>query len=148
MNVTVRPLENDERPEWLRMRKALFPDCDDAMQAFEMDRHLAKGDNTAVLMAESDKAVVGFVELSIHERVEGSTEDRVGYLQGWYVEPPWRGQGVGRQLVSAAENWTRARGLRVIASDAEIENERSIAAHKALGFQETFRVVQFLKRLD
>ena len=47
MNVTIRPLEIAERPKWLRMRKALFPECGDAMHVFEMDRHLAKGNDTA-----------------------------------------------------------------------------------------------------
>jgi len=72
----------------------------------------------------------------------------VAYLEGWYVVPDWQGHGVGRTLVEAAEGWARARGLREIASDAELDNAGSIAAHGALGFRETFRVVQFLKRLD
>jgi aminoglycoside 6'-N-acetyltransferase I len=50
-------------------------------------------------------------------------------------------------LIAAAEKWTRERGLTEIASDAELENETSIRAHKALGFQETFRLVHFLKRV-
>ena len=118
------------------------------MHAYEIARHLAGGETTDVLLAETEAGLIGFVEVSVRERVDGSTEDRVGYVEGWYVEPAWRGRGVGRRLIQAAEDWTRARGLKELASDAEIANTGSIAAHRALGFRETFRVVQFLKRLD
>ena len=40
-----------------------------------------------------------------------------------------------------------ARGLDELASDVELWNEAGIAAHHALGFRETFRVVQFIKRV-
>ena len=66
MNLTVRPLEIDERPEWSRMRKVLFPECDDTMHAFGMDRHFAKNDNDAVLVAIDElDTVCRFIELTI-----------------------------------------------------------------------------------
>ena len=148
MKVTVRPLEIDEHPEWKRMRKALFPECSDAMHAFEMDCHLAKGNDATVLFAihESD-TIFGFIELTIRERVEHSTEDRVGYVEAWYIEPTARATGVGRALMNAAEDWTRSRGLRELASDTDLDNRDGLAAHLALGFEEKERVVQLLKRL-
>jgi aminoglycoside 6'-N-acetyltransferase I len=149
--VTIRPLHADDPDDvaaWHRQRRALWPDCEEAMHAYEVARHLAGGEDTAVLVATAEGSLVGFVELSVRTRVDGSTEDRVGYVEGWYVEEEWRGRGVGRALIVAAEGWTRARGLRELASDAELSNEGSIAAHRALGFRETFRVVQLLKRLD
>ncbi|NNF57785.1 MAG: GNAT family N-acetyltransferase [Rhodothermaceae bacterium] len=144
----LRPADPEERAAWHRLRRALWPDCEDAMHAYEIARHLMRGDDTTVLMAETEQGLIGFAELSIRARVEGSTEDRVGYLEGWYVEPAWQGRGVGRRLIEAGEQWTRTHGLNELASDAELSNEGSIAAHHALGFQETFRIVQFLKRLD
>ena len=46
-----------------------------------------------------------------------------------------------------AERWARALGYSELASDAEIDNTVSIAAHRALGFEETDRIVCFLKKL-
>ncbi len=46
-----------------------------------------------------------------------------------------------------AEAWANSRGLIELASDAEVENQGSIRAHKTLGFRETFRLVHFLKRV-
>ncbi|WP_083270521.1 GNAT family N-acetyltransferase [Lacunisphaera limnophila] len=70
---------------------------------------------------------------------------RVGFVEGWYLDPDLRRQGWGRRLISAAEAWTAARGLTELASDAELANAVGIAAHQAAGFRETFRLVHFLK---
>ena len=50
-------------------------------------------------------------------------------------------------LPGRGERWAKARGMVELASDAEIWNKAGIAAHKAVGFRETFRDVLFLKKL-
>ena len=141
----LRPADLDDRATWLRFRQALFPECDDAMHAFEMDRHLTRG--YVVFLAEIDNRAAGFIEVSERERVEHSTEDRVAYVEAWYVEPSHHGHGIGRALMQAAEKWTLARGLRELASDTDLSNAKGLTAHKALGFKETERIVTLLKRL-
>ena len=73
--------------------------------------------------------------------------DRVAYLEGWYVVPAARRQGVGAALVRAAEDWARSQGCTEFASDALIDNAVSAAAHRALGFQETVQIRCFRKLL-
>jgi aminoglycoside 6'-N-acetyltransferase I len=87
--------------------------------------------------------LVGFVEMSVRNYAEDCETDRVGYCEGWYVKPQHRRTGVGRALMAAGVEWARARGCTEFASDALLENELSHAAHKALGFQETCRMVTF-----
>jgi aminoglycoside 6'-N-acetyltransferase I len=65
----------------------------------------------------------------------------------WYVAAAHRRSGVGAALVRASEAWARAQGCVEFASDVEIENAVGIAAHLALGFAETDRVVCFRKDL-
>jgi aminoglycoside 6'-N-acetyltransferase I len=72
----------------------------------------------------------------------------VPFIEGWYVEAPLRRQGIGRALVRAAEAHSRAEGFVEIASDAEVGNTGSIAAHRALEFDEIERVVCFRRSLD
>jgi hypothetical protein len=72
----------------------------------------------------------------------------VGYVEGWYVDPDVRRQGIGRRLVEAAERWAAAQGCREMASDAHLGNTVSHAAHEALGFEESERLVHFRKRLN
>lgn len=143
----IRRVSRDDGPEWLRMRQALWPDCAPEMHQLEMAEQ-SEGASAAVFVHQRpDGRLGGFIELSIRDRVDGSLSPQVGYIEGWYVDPDLRGQGLGRQLVEQAEAWTRERGLSELASDAEIANEQSLRAHHAVGFHETFRVVQFLKPL-
>jgi aminoglycoside 6'-N-acetyltransferase I len=90
---------------------------------------------------------VGFAELSIRNIAEDCTTDRVAYLEGWYVDPSVRRQGIGAALVHAAEAWARGEGCTEFGSDTQLDNEASAAAHLALGFTETARLRTFLKRL-
>ncbi len=130
------------------MRRALWPDCSDAMHRHEMAQLAQSGRTRAVLLIDlGGGRLGGFVELSVRSHMDGSTSARVGYVEGWYVIPELRRRGWGRRLVKAAEAWTVARGLTELASDAELHNSGGIAAHKAAGFRETFRVVQFLKKI-
>ena len=74
-----------------------------------------------------------------HETAPGCTTDRIGFLEAWYVDPDWRGRGMGRALVARAEAWARAAGCREMASDTEPAYPLSPAAHAALGYEEVAR---------
>jgi aminoglycoside 6'-N-acetyltransferase I len=150
--VTVRPLRPEDREEWRRMRAALWPDCPDAEHREEIDAFL-RGDPegcpplSAVFVCEGGGGrLAGFLELSVRNYAEGCAGP-TPYVEGWYVDPEARRAGVGRALVRAAEEWARGRGYRELASDTELENHASQAAHAALGFEEVERAVHFRKPL-
>src|SRR5688500_8607057 len=99
-------LEHTDRPEWLRMRKLLWPDCPDDMHAIEVAQHDAKAADSAVFVfRRPSNSLGGFVEVSFCARVDGSTSERVGYVEGWFVDEDLRGRGIGKQLIAAAERW-------------------------------------------
>ncbi len=100
-----------------------------------------------LVIDRGDGTLGGFAELALRDGVDGARQETTAFLEGWFVDEDLRGSGWGRELVRAAEAWAVERGMIELASDAEMENEASIAAHAALGFRETFRVVQFLKPL-
>lgn len=147
--MTVRPVRPEDSAAWLRMRHALWPD-ESNDHALEIERFFAARlrEPLAVLFAvdEHDRPL-GFAELNIRTYAEDCDTDRVAYLEGWYVEPSARRQGVGGALVAAAEDWGRAQGCTEFASDALLDNAVSAAAHLALGFEETVLLRCFKKRL-
>jgi aminoglycoside 6'-N-acetyltransferase I len=100
-----------------------------------------------LVCCDDDGIMIGFVELRIRTYAEGSDATAVPFVEGWFVDEQHRGRGVGAALVAGAEDWARGLGFMELASDAEIDNAVSIAAHLALGFAETGRTVCFLKRL-
>jgi aminoglycoside 6'-N-acetyltransferase I len=63
------------------------------------------------------------------------------------VDEDLRGQGIGKALVDAAEDWARAQGLTEMASDTWLDNEVSIQAHLKMGYEEAERLVHFIKKL-
>jgi aminoglycoside 6'-N-acetyltransferase I len=89
----------------------------------------------------------GFLEVSLRESLGDASSPVVGYIEGWYVEPGSQRQGMGRALVQAAEAWTQAHGITELTSATELSNLGSRRAHGKLGFQESFRLVHFLKQL-
>lgn len=131
------------------MRAALWPD-DIEEHRVAAERFFAgfRHEPAEVLLAFADSGhAVGFVELSIRSIVDGCSTDRVAYLEGWYVEPSLRRHGVGAALVAAAERWGVEQGCTEFGSDSLIDNEISHRAHRALGFEETGRVMNFRKDL-
>jgi aminoglycoside 6'-N-acetyltransferase I len=145
--VTVRPSTVHDLAEWIRMRRALWPDCSPARQWQEIQQFASSQSPGVVIVAERDNGgLCGFAEVSVrHEHVDGTSSVPVAYLEAWYVEPEFRGQDIGRQLIEAVEAWALARGLKELASDAELENKSSIDAQVSCGFIETCRTVHFVK---
>jgi aminoglycoside 6'-N-acetyltransferase I len=146
--VRVRSVEPADQDAWVRMRHALWPEGSAEEHRVEVQAFLrGHGPEVETLVAEREGTLLGFVELSIRAYAEGCRTDRVAYLEGWYVEPSAREQGIGRGLVSAAEAWARARGCTELASDTESDNTQSAAAHRALGFSDVGLIRCFRKDL-
>ena len=145
----VRPLEETDLPEWYRLRKVLWDATLENEHKAEMLDIMEHSDTQLVLVAElKDGGLAGFLEASIPPFAEDCHSDHVGYLEGWLVEPKFRRQGIGRALVSAAERWAISKNCVEMASDAEVGNDASIAAHSKLGYEETSRLVHLRKDLE
>ena len=146
--MTIRPIDPADATEWLRIRSEFWPDHSHT-HAAEIDGFFkgSLGEPQAVLVAVDDPRIIGLVELSIRPYAEGCRTDRVGYLEGWYVDPEHRGKGIGRALVKASEDWARSRGCTEFASDTTIDNESSRKAHLACGFHEAGLVRCFRKTM-
>lgn len=146
-DVTIRRAVAADRGDWARLRDELWPGSTADHDAETRAHFAADAAAPVVFLAEIDGAVVGFLELDYRKYAPGCTSSPIPYIEGWYVEGPFRKRGVGRALIRAAEAHARAEGYDEIASDAEIVNTGSIAAQRALGFEEIERIVCFYRRL-
>ncbi len=138
-----------DQPGWLEMRMALWSDASAQEQRDYMTISLAQPERFLQLVIYDERRqALGFIEGSIRsDYVNGTESSPVGFVEGVYVAPAWRRQGIARQLFAAIGDWARARGCSELASDALIDNQTSQRAHRALGFRETERVVYFSKPL-
>jgi aminoglycoside 6'-N-acetyltransferase I len=146
--MSVESVKRSQLEDWKRMRAALWPECPDEQHTREMTDILGDPEfNAAFLARAPDGLPVGFLEVSIRLTAEGCRPGRIGYIEGWYVEPDWRGKGLGASLVQAAESWATERGCREMASDSYSDNTDGRQAHKRLGYQEVSLLAHFRKDL-
>jgi aminoglycoside 6'-N-acetyltransferase I len=146
--MVIRQVRPEEYDEWLRMRLELWPEHTPEEHRSEMDGFLANPDRERVFVFHRpDGSLGGFLEASMRKYADGCDTRPVGYIEGWYVDPDLRCHGVGGELVRAAEAWALAKGCQEMASDCEIDNTVSLAAHLALGYTETERLIHFCKRI-
>ncbi len=147
--VKVAPATAADAADWAEMRGALWPSGAGGEHAREIAELIAEPGETLNLLArDDDNQALGFLEASVrHDYVNGCKTSPVAFLEGIFVWPAARGQGVARAMVAEAENWVRHQGLSEFASDAPVQNSESQAMHEALGFGETQRVVFFRKVL-
>ncbi len=135
----ITPLLPEDAPAWAAMRRELgiewVIDDIDAMVASYLATGTIDHLPHVVLIARDDAGPAGFAEVSLRQFAEGCGSSPVGYLEGWYVTEGARGSGVGRALVDAAMAWAGEQGCREFASDAELDNTGSLAAHEKLGFE-------------
>lgn len=130
---------------WLALRAALFPRHGEATLRAEMAHFVAQPGRHAQFVAIDDEgAPMGMSEVSLRDDpVPGTGSTPVAFLEAIYVVPQARRRGLARALVAQARAWGRERGCTEFASDALLANEASHAMHRALGFEETSRIVCF-----
>jgi len=137
-------------PAWLKMRTALFHDEDPKLLEEEV-RQITKSNTLksqpfqCLLAFDIYDNPIGFIELTIRSSAEDCMTSPVLYIEGWYVDPSAQGTGVGKALMNAAFDWGREHDCKEAASDARPENQGSVKAHQALGFQDA-GIIQCLRR--
>lgn len=147
MNCVIRRMERSDWDAWLQMRLTLWPDATAQEHLAEMETIWGDAESPVFVAVRPNGKPGGFLEGGIRKYGEGCETSPVAYLEGWYVDADLRRQGVGGALVRAMESWAREHGLQEISSDTWLGNDVSLFAHSRLGYQETERLVHFVKKL-
>ena len=90
----------------------------------------------ALFIAENCGRAVGwaFVVEEVGDLFVAEKERRHGFVAELFVEASARGQGHGRALIAACENWTRARGMTVLIIGVLTGNGKAAAMYQRDGF--------------
>lgn len=147
MPVTVSPVGRHQFDDWLRFRESVYSGLDRGFHRQEMEIYFAAADKTCLLACNEAGTACGMIELSLRNVVDGCLSSPVGYIEGIYVDPAQRGSGIATTLLQHAEAWCRAHGCTEIATDAELDHEDAQRFHQHMGFEETYRIVQYRKDL-
>ena len=147
LQMKIRAYRDTDWSELLRMSLLLFPRATAEDLETDIKALRARADAEVFVAERPDGSVAGFVETGTRLYADGCDTSPVGYIEAWYVDPDVRRSGYGRALLAAAEDWARRRGYREMASDAQLDNEVSHAAHRRSGYEEVDRIVQFRRIL-
>jgi aminoglycoside 6'-N-acetyltransferase I len=152
-DICIRLAQPSDREQLACLRNTLWPNASSEEHAQELTA-IFEGMATLtmpliILVAEAtDGTLVGFLEADLRSHADGCDPARpVGYVEGWYVAKDHRQRGIGRKLLSAAEDWARSHGCAEMASDTWIDNEASQRAHEKLGYEVVDRCVHYRKTL-
>ena len=149
----IRQAELADATDLAEMRALLWPEAPIEEHRREVDAFLGGVipgtlPVTTLLAQDASGSVIGFLEVGLRSHADGcDTAHPVGFVEGWFVHETFRGEGVGRELMRAAESWAHEHGCMEMASDALIDNDGSQNAHTALGFEVVDRCVHFRKTL-
>ena len=145
--IHVRDVTAPDRAEWVRLRHSLWPRHNEDELGAEIDRLLADQGAATFVAEVSSGHLCGVIEVALRDAAEGCTTHPVGYIEGWYVDPEFRGRGVGCRLAEAGEAWARSRGCVEMASDTTPEYPDGPAAHAAAGYHRVLVTFHFRKSL-
>ena len=146
MKIKICQVRESDYLDWIDMRKKLWPEA--SFDELKDLMHLKQTKDFVCYFAKVDDHLAGFIEIALRPYANGCSFSPVAFVEGVWVEEAFQKQGVGRALVTKAEEWARAHGIKELGSDTRIESEHSIHAHKAWGFSEAERVVYFCKNLS
>jgi GNAT superfamily N-acetyltransferase len=88
------------------------PDAYDCAKMFPKLEKIIKDDNAVIFLAEVAHQPVGFAEVYVRQDEPNLARvlHRYGHLQSLMVTEEFRRHGVGKQLVEAAQQWTKDKG--------------------------------------
>ena len=136
--LTVTSIEDADIPEVIRLwkRAGLVREWNDPTGDIELAR---RERNSTILLGRHDGALVASL-------LVGHDGHR-GWVYYVSVDPDHRLKDYGRQIMTAAEDWLRARGIMKLQLMVRGDNARVHAFYQSLGYYDQKRVT-FAKWLD
>jgi ribosomal protein S18 acetylase RimI-like enzyme len=92
--------------------------------------HPASGES--LLIAEENESVLGFIHLKTV--TDYFSQEQIGHVADVVVAADAEGRGVGKALMSAAEDWARSNGYGMIQLHVLVGNARARAMYERLGY--------------
>lgn len=97
-----------------------------------------------VFVAEENRVLKGFICGGIKDK-KYRVYNKEGYVEDWFVEKDYQGQGIGKKLFDKLVEEFKKTGCTHIGLDTHLENKKAIEIYENMGF--TKRLVTFFKLL-
>lgn len=103
------------------------------------------GKRETVYVAEIDGTVVGYIHAEIYNTLY--YESMINIL-GIAVSSDYRRQGIGRALLSRAEEWGEENGVKIVRLNSGGSRKEAHDFYRAMGYDDEKMQVRFLKKLN
>ena len=108
--VTTRPARVSDAEAIVRLTKQLGYEVEARSVEDRLSRLLARRDQQFLIAEHGDRAI-GWVHMIVAEYVETGVFVTIG---GLVVDREYRGQGIGRRLLTEAEQWAAQQGCTIV----------------------------------
>ena len=125
------------------MREEIYGSLEDEYHKKEMEQIFVSNDWFCYFLTDKSNQILGLVELSLRNIVDGCLSSPVAYIEGLYLKKEYRSRGLGKEAIRIILNWCIEKGFSELATDTQLTNLKAQHFYKAVGFQETDRVVEF-----
>lgn len=98
----------------------------------DFTRSVTEPDGDVMFLAAEGEHILG----SAYGMLNGGRSE-IGRVRGMWVEPVWRGQGIGRALLQEVFAWAREHGLSYLELWAPAHSEPAITLYLQSGFRKT-----------
>jgi len=142
------PIQKNEFPIWREMRECVYESLSNGFHDKEMSQIIKSEDWHCLFIKDNGNKILGFVELSSRNIVDGCLSSPVAYIEGLFIKKENRGNGLGTKTIEAIKIWCKERGFTELGADTELANKRAQKFFNSVGFHETFRIVEFRTKIN
>jgi len=103
------------------------------------------GSREIVFTAKIDGTVVGYIHAEIYNTLY--YESMINIL-GIAVSSDFRRQGIGRALLSRAEDWGKEQGINIVRLNSGGSRKEAHDFYRAMGYDDEKMQVRFLKKIN
>jgi GNAT superfamily N-acetyltransferase len=129
--VTVRPMVAADAADVARLCGQLgYPASAEAIAARFL--HIARRRDQALLVAESEGRVVGWLHVAMHRTLEC---ELMAEILGLVIDESARGGGIGRRLIAEAERWATEMSCPTVRVRSRVARERAHAFYERAGYR-------------
>ncbi|MHC5250571.1 GNAT family N-acetyltransferase [Enterococcus sp. LJL90] len=113
-----------------------------AKQASLMEKDLENESNT-IMVVKQDGHIIAFIQLETD--VDWISGEKYGYISRIIVSESAEGNGLGKKLMTLAEEWATENGYSAVGLNVFSQNTRAFRLYESIGYKT--ETVKMMKRL-